>query len=254
MMYRRFLCRCRVGLNYSNIILLDTDLLCEKLRLYGCSTKTCEWFTSFLTFRSQRVRIGQALSSPLPLVSGLPQGGILSPIVFTLYGADLEYWIKHSRAFNYADDTSTSNSGKEVEKVIEKLEEDANGVLDFMASNGLVANPSKTVFMLLNYRREESEEKKKIKVGEAMIEQEDHTKLLGMEIQETQKWNLHFKNLKSALNFRLYQIRRLAGQIPKDKLMSYVHSIWVSKLRYGLQLSATTRTTEQETRLCILKM
>ena len=129
---------------------INTELLCKKLQLYGCDNKTCEWFNSFLTGRTQRVRIGQALSSPLTVESGLPQGGILSPIIFAMYGADLEEWLKHSKAFNYADDTSTSTKGKKIEEVIEKLSEDATRVLQFMASNGLVANKAKTEFLVLN--------------------------------------------------------------------------------------------------------
>ena len=72
------------------------------------------------TGRTQRVRIGKAVSSPITLTSGIPQGGILSPIVFTIYGADLEDWIKHSKVVNYADDTTTGCKGKTVEDIKEK--------------------------------------------------------------------------------------------------------------------------------------
>ena len=49
---------------------------------------------------------------PLGLVSGVPQGGILSLIIFTLYTADMELWLKTSKLFNFADDTTTYNKGK----------------------------------------------------------------------------------------------------------------------------------------------
>ena len=75
---------------------VDTELLCLKLGLYGFDKKSCAWFASFLTGRSQRVRIGQELSHSLKLASGVPQGGTLSPIVFTIYTADLELWVKKS--------------------------------------------------------------------------------------------------------------------------------------------------------------
>ena len=65
------------------------------------------------------------------------------------YGADLEKWLKHSKAFNYADDTQTDCKGKTKEEVMSKLKEDAENVLQFMASNGLVANAGKTVLMFL---------------------------------------------------------------------------------------------------------
>ena len=57
--------------------------------------------------KKSKSKIGKAISTPIILTSGVPQGGILSPIVFTIYGADLEDWVKHSKVVNYADDTTT---------------------------------------------------------------------------------------------------------------------------------------------------
>ena len=74
------------------------------------------------------------------MVTGVPQGGILSPIIFTIYGADLELWTKDSSLTAYADDTTTGCKDKEIEGVIKKVEEDAKRILEFLASNGLVAN------------------------------------------------------------------------------------------------------------------
>ena len=55
------------------------------------------------------------------------------------------------RAFTYADDTSSSVSGKDLDEIIKKMEIDAVIVLKFMASNGLVANPKKTTLLYLNF-------------------------------------------------------------------------------------------------------
>ena len=63
---------------------LDIKLLCQKLEIYGFSENSVKWFHSFLSNRTQRVKIGNTLSDLLWLTSGVPQGGILSPIVFTL--------------------------------------------------------------------------------------------------------------------------------------------------------------------------
>ena len=57
--------------------------------------------------------------------------------------ADLELWLKHSIAITYADDTSSTISAKLIAKLIKLLEEDGQNILEFMASNGLVANPKK---------------------------------------------------------------------------------------------------------------
>ena len=118
---------------------LNADIFVAKLKIYGFDEKSCAWFNSFLTGRSQQVKIGRTLSSKKALSSGVPQGGILSPIIFVIYGADMELWLKHSNAFTYADDTSSSVTGKSIDEVKRKLEEDADAVLNYMASNGLMA-------------------------------------------------------------------------------------------------------------------
>jgi len=159
---------------------LCPTLFCEKLKIYGFDNNACKWFMSFLTGRSHRVKIGTSISESVKLKSGVPQGGILSPIIFIIYGADMEEWVKHSCIFNYADDTESSCKDKDEQVVLRKLEEDATNILEFMASNGLVANPTKTVFMMLNNKRKENEGTRKITVGEHQIQESKTTKLLGM--------------------------------------------------------------------------
>ena len=55
----------------------------------------------------------------------------------------MELWLKSSKVFNFADDTTTYTKGKEPIIIKLKLEEDVNNVLQFMASIILVANQKK---------------------------------------------------------------------------------------------------------------
>ena len=219
--------------------------------MYGFSVSTCKWFESFLSNRTQRVKIAETLSDARTLTSGVPQGGILSPIVFTLYTADLNDWLKHSKLYGYADDISTSVKGKTLEEIIKNLKEDADTILSYMASNGLVTNAAKTVFMILNKTRRDAENEiaKSIIVDGTEIKASPSTNLLGMTIQENQGWTEHFngnKGLIGALNKRTYAIRRIANQIPKKNVIKVVQSLWMSKLRYGLQLCNTVRMSETD--------
>ena len=81
---------------------------------------------------------------------------IISPIVFNIYTADLTDWVKYSKLFNYADDTTSCMEGRNLELIIKKLEEDADLILSFMASNGLVANPKKTTKNIRQRRYEKN--------------------------------------------------------------------------------------------------
>ena len=231
-------------------------LFCKKAQLYGFDRKTCSWFLSFLTGRSQRVKVGQAISEQLKTEYGVPQGGILSPLIFIIYGADLEEWTKHSSILTYADDTSTSCHGKSQEEVMVKLEEDSKNILQFMASNGLVANESKTVFMMINSKKSREEQLRKIMICNSEVTESTSSKLIGMIIDNDLKWKGHIYGkggVLSSLNQRLFTIRRLSNHIHLNKLKEIADSIWVSKLRYGLQLYSEVRTTNEQPTSQIMK-
>ena len=108
---------------------LDAEILIQKMEVYGFTLLTRIWFKSFLTNRSQKVKIGSQISKSVKLRSGVPQGGILSPLLYIMYVADLEDWLIHSTASTYADDTETAVFGEDVEQIKKKLEEDGQNVL-----------------------------------------------------------------------------------------------------------------------------
>ena len=88
-----------------------------------------------------------------------------------------------------------------------------------------------------------------LQVGSNVVTQEHFTKLLEMMIYAKLDWKEHFygKNgLISSLNKRLFAIRRVANHIPYDNLIQLAHAIWVSKLRYELQLCTNVRHLESE--------
>ena len=85
-----------------------------------------------------------------------------------------------------------------------KLEEDAKNVLSFMTSNGLIANESKTEFLLLNEKLNSSLTLTEITVGTAVVKRCSSAKLLGIVIGDAQDWSDHFKTVRSSLNQRLF--------------------------------------------------
>ena len=64
---------------------LDHHILISKLKDVGVSTEALKWFTSYLRNRSQRVRINYTLSDALDVCTGVPQGSILGPVLFSIY-------------------------------------------------------------------------------------------------------------------------------------------------------------------------
>ncbi len=62
---------------------IDHDILCEKLRAMG--VESVEWFCSYLSGRSQIVKIDEHCSETRNVLCGVPQGSILGPLLFLCY-------------------------------------------------------------------------------------------------------------------------------------------------------------------------
>ena len=61
------------------------NVLIEKVKIYNFGNDTIKWFTNYLRFRSQYVAIGSKSSSMKTVRTGVPQGLVLGPILYTLY-------------------------------------------------------------------------------------------------------------------------------------------------------------------------
>jgi len=127
---------------------LDHSVLLDKLKSLGFSKCSVQWFDACLTCRTQSVIVNGVLSDPHPILFGVPQGSLLGPLLFIIYINDLPSVIEHCKIQLYADDTLVYFSSSSISNIESKLSEDLESVINWLNSNFLFLNYSKTKVML----------------------------------------------------------------------------------------------------------
>ena len=119
------------------------EVLINKLyNHFGISGSLLGWFCFYLSNRKQRVTALGATSSEKPVMSGVPQGSILGPILFLLYVNDLPDVLEHSKVASFADDTKIF---KRVDSHTDGalIQQDLRSLERWSATSGLVFNQDK---------------------------------------------------------------------------------------------------------------
>ena len=108
-----------------------------------------EWFRSYLSGRVQKLCVGNSSSQWGNITTGVPQGSILGPLLFSLFVNDIPASVSNCVCRLYADDTILYTSGDSISDLNQLLQEDLNSINDWMKSNRLKLNLSKSVGMLI---------------------------------------------------------------------------------------------------------
>ena len=87
--------------------------LISKLKSHSMGNSIINWIEQWLTDRRQRVVVDGEVSSWKPVLSGVPQGSVLGPILFVVYINDLEEGVS-GKILKFADDTKLCRKVKEI--------------------------------------------------------------------------------------------------------------------------------------------
>ena len=132
---------------------IPDDLLIGKLHTYDFSLKTVTFIYSYLKRRKQKVKVNNVLSDFFTLLSGIPQGSVLGPILFNIFLNYLLSTLKLSDLINFADDNTISATADNIDFLLLTLKHESELAIEWFTENQMVVNSDKFQAMILQNSR-----------------------------------------------------------------------------------------------------
>lgn len=149
---------------------------------------------SFLNNRSFRVKINNSLSSAKPILSGVPQGSILGPLLFNIFLSDMPVPIDAELAL-YADDTAIITQHADIDRCKDLLQQSVDLIVNWFTKWRLNLNPTKCEAKIFSLRR--SPEPNPISINNTNIiwnPSDRAVKYLGVYLDKKLNWNFHINS------------------------------------------------------------
>ena len=213
------------------------DLLIAKLDAYGFERDALKLIYSYLKDRNQRVKINADYSSWQEILTGVPQGSVLGPLLFNLFLNDIYYFVDKDNLHNYADDNTLSFADMEIEEIIYKLEANINVLNSWFINNAMILNEDKCQFIIIESTRSEisraeGNKTAAVKVGSKIIEEQRQGKLLGITIDKNINMAEHIKKLCKQASKKLHALARISPYLNEHKRKILMKSFILSQFSY----------------------
>ena len=186
---------------------VSVPCLIAKLSYLGVKGKLLRLLNSFLSDRYVHLRVNSFIGGKRKcLLIGVPQGSVLSPLLFIIFISDLlktynlpTTVVECTQCFKFADDGSVTVVGDSFLEVQEKMQILCDYIADWCRKWRLIVNCSrnKTEIIILspNQSYKDAEDLPKVKLGCTELQYVEKSKVLGVTIDETLKFSHHARSV-----------------------------------------------------------
>ena len=179
---------------------IPQDLLIAKLAAYDLSEEALMYILSYLSNRKQCVRINDTYSEFENIITSVPQGSILGPLLFNLSINDLLFFILIASVHNFTDDNRLSAFAENVSELINILQGESEVITDWFKENQMIVNPEKFRLVIID-KKKGDHTNENVVIDNKQIKAVPSVELLEIQLDDKLNFSTHFSNLcKSAAN------------------------------------------------------
>ena len=199
------------------------DLLIAKLHAYVFSEKTVTFVYYYLKRQKQNVKTDNIFSSFQTLLSGIPQGSILGPILFNIFLNDLLTVLKKSQLYNFFDDNAISAVSKSTDDLLITLKNESELAVKWFTENNMIVNPYKFQTMVLQ-KQDKNSHTNSLNIGNKITATTKSVKLLGITIGSQLRLDEHIYNLCNKASMQLNANNRLQRYMGSQGMKAIINS------------------------------
>ena len=221
---------------------VNHKILLHKISGMKITGKVNNWIKEFLTNRIQYVIVDGHQSDPAPVLSGVPQGTVLGPALFTIYMNNITEVIKSTIITMFADDSKLLATIKEPDDQ-RKILEDLEALLIWTNENSMQFNEEK--FQLLQIGPHNAL-KLPYSLNNIHIEKSQHVRDLGIQISENLSFKFHITEMTTnASNYASWILRTFHSR-NKDVMLLFLKTFIIPRLEYCSAVWHPTKIGEIE--------
>ena len=223
-----------------NINKLLKIILASKIPKY-----TKRWLCSYLRGRPMYVEFRNAKSIFRKVRAGVPQGGVLSPILFNAYMSGLPTPPEGIKLTSYAKDCTSYASGPTIPLICEKFNSYLTTLHEWLEEQDLELSPGKSTATVFTTSSQEVSMSLPIKIGQHTVPTTKNPKILAVTLDSLHTFNAQSNNTLNKIRMRNSVLKALAGSSwGKDRelliatykaisrsVVNYAASIWTPALR-----------------------